>query len=75
MDEYSANNKVALPVLVSMEFIDGALDTQDLKNIKQLITPYPIVPITPADCIWAQTQHMRYRLSHNVGIIDALIAA
>jgi hypothetical protein len=64
-----------LPVLVCMEYVDGVRDAQERRQALRLISQYPIVPLTENDSIWAQQQHAEFKLSHSVGIIDALIAS
>jgi predicted nucleic acid-binding protein len=64
-----------LPVLVCMEFVDGARDTAERERTLKMIGQYPTIHLTPADSAWAQEQHAKYKLSHNVGILDCLIAS
>jgi predicted nucleic acid-binding protein len=66
---------VGLPVLVVMEFIDGARNMDERKRAIKLLESYPVIHLESADSVWAQEQHANFKLSHNVGIIDALIAA
>jgi len=64
-----------LPVLVCMEFVDGARDSAERRKALELINRFPMIHLTPVDTGWAQQQHAKHKLSHNVGIHDALIAA
>jgi hypothetical protein len=64
-----------LPVVVCMELIDGTRNHQERDRAIQMLARYPVVHLTRADSAWARTHHTTYRLSHNVGILDALIAA
>jgi predicted nucleic acid-binding protein len=66
---------IGLPVLVAMELLDGARDTAEQRRATKMIDLYPIVYVEQQDSLWAQTQHAKYKLSHNVGILDALIAS
>ncbi len=70
-----AQTRFGLPVPVAMEMVQGTLNTTELKHTQSILAQYAIVHLTNADSTWAQTQHTNYWLSHNVGIIDALIAA
>src|ERR671915_587311 len=41
----------------------------------ELVAPLPVVWPTAADCQRALTDFIAYHLSHNLGLLDALIAA
>ncbi|MGF1506032.1 MAG: type II toxin-antitoxin system VapC family toxin [Anaerolineae bacterium] len=64
-----------IPVLVSMELVNGVENARERQQVQQTVAAYPVIHLTADDSMWAQTQHAAYKLSHNVGIIDALIAA
>jgi hypothetical protein len=64
-----------LPVLVCMEVVDGARDARERQQAIKLLRPYPVVHLIAADSAWAHEQHAQFKLSHNVGIIDALIGS
>lgn len=70
-----AQTSFAVPVIVYMELVDGARDAADQRFIIGILKPYPVIHLNEADSQWAQVQHTRFRLSHSVGIGDALIAA
>jgi predicted nucleic acid-binding protein len=70
-----ASTQFALPVLVHMELIDGAGNAAERQSVQKALAVYPVIHLTTEDSIWAQQQHAVHKLSHNVGIIDALIAA
>jgi hypothetical protein len=55
--------------------MDGARNQRERLRAVSLLKPYPVWQLTPEDSHWAQTQHAAFKLSHNVGILDALIAA
>jgi predicted nucleic acid-binding protein len=65
----------ALPVIACMELVDGARNVAERQQAVKLLQPYPVVHISPVDSAWAQAQHAQYKLSHNVGIGDVLIAS
>lgn len=69
------NTTFGFSVLVAMEMVEGTRDTADLRRVRKLITRFPVIHLTPADCEWAQQQHAQLHLSHNLGFVDALIAA
>lgn len=64
-----------IPVLVSMELVNGVENAADRQQVQKALTGYPVIHLTVEDSVWAQSQHALYKLSHNVGIIDTLIAA
>jgi predicted nucleic acid-binding protein len=70
-----AETVFGIPVLVHMELIDGVANAVERRHLKNLLSAYPSIHLTPEDSAWAQQQHALYKLSHNVGMIDALIAA
>jgi predicted nucleic acid-binding protein len=72
---FPPGSRLGLPVLVSMEFIDGVRNAAERKQATKFLEPYPVIHLAEADSVWAQKQHAQFKLSHNVGIIDALIAA
>ena len=58
-----------------MELIQGSRNQQQVRRVLQLVAPLPVVWPTEADCARALSEFTAYRLSHNVGLIDTLIAA
>jgi predicted nucleic acid-binding protein len=66
---------VDVHVLVGMELVEGVRDNRELAELNRLLTDYEVVLLTPSDCAWASEQHRRLRLSHGVGVLDALIAS
>ncbi len=66
---------IGIHVLVAIELVDGVRGSEELVHIDRLLVGYEVVYLTPSDCAWASEQHRRLRLSHGVGVIDALIAS
>jgi predicted nucleic acid-binding protein len=64
-----------LPVLVYMEVVNGARNRIEVQQAITLLQPYPVIYLISKDSKWAQEQHLKFKLSHNVGIGDALIAS
>lgn len=64
-----------ISVLVAMELVDGVQNAADRQRALKQLQPFPVVYVTRQDSAWARKQHAQFKLSHNVGIIDALIAA
>ena len=65
----------SVPGLVVMELIQGVPNSAGLRNVLKLVEPLPVVWPTEADCDRALADFKRFRLSHNLGLLDALIAA
>jgi predicted nucleic acid-binding protein len=60
---------------VVMELIQEAQNSQQVRKALKLVAPLPIIWPTEADCSRALSQFTAYHLSHNLGLIDSLIAA
>jgi predicted nucleic acid-binding protein len=65
----------SIPGFVVMELIQDAQNKQQVRNALKLVAPLPVVWPTEADCDRALSDFTTYHLSHNLGLIDALIAA
>jgi len=65
----------SIPGFVVMELIQDAQNKQQVCKVLQMVAPLPIVWPTETDCARALSDFTAYHLSHNVGLIDALIAA
>ncbi|MDX1993428.1 MAG: PIN domain-containing protein [bacterium] len=59
---------------VWLEVLDGTPNKREQLRALQLLSQFDRVDLTPADFDWAILQQTRYKLSHNVGGIDCLIA-
>jgi predicted nucleic acid-binding protein len=64
----------AVPGLVIMELIQDAQNARQVRQALKLVAPLPVVWPTAADCQRALTGFITYHLSHNLGLLDALIA-
>ncbi len=65
----------AVPGFVVMELIQDARNTQQMRQALRLVAPLQVVWPTETDCSRALSDFTAYHLSHNVGLLDALIAA
>jgi len=65
----------AVPGLVVMELIQDAQNARQVRQALKLVAPLPVVWPTAADCQRALTDFIAYHLSHNLGLLDALIGA
>ena len=58
-----------------MELVQDAKNIQQVRQAMKLVAPLTVVwPSTP-DCERALSDFVTYHLSHNLGLLDALIAA
>jgi predicted nucleic acid-binding protein len=58
-----------------MELIQDAQHARQVRKVLKLVAPLPVVWPTAADCQCALTDFIAYHLSHNLDLLDALIAA
>jgi predicted nucleic acid-binding protein len=64
-----------VPGFVVMELIQDAQNMQQVRKALKLVAPLSIIWATEADCTRALSDFTTYHLSHNLGLLDALIAA
>ncbi len=60
---------------VVMELLQDARDREQLRKALKLLEPLPLVWPTETECARALSDFVSYRLSHGLGLLDALIAA
>jgi predicted nucleic acid-binding protein len=65
----------SVPGLAVMELYQDARNARELREARRLVAPMPVVWPTEADCRKALVDFTRFHLSHNLGLIDSLIAA
>jgi predicted nucleic acid-binding protein len=65
----------AVPGLVIMELVQDAQNARQVRQALKLVVPLSVVWPAAADCQRALTDFIAYHLSHNLGLLDALIAA
>jgi len=61
--------------IVQIEVLQGALNKQDQTHALKLLRRFELIELMPSDYQWAVEQLIRYKLSHNIGGMDCLIAA
>jgi predicted nucleic acid-binding protein len=71
----SLKNLPSVPGFVVMELMQPAKNKSDIRKVQELIAPLDIVWPRPADLQRALAWFPELRLSHNLGLLDALIAA
>ena len=64
-----------VPGFVVMELMQDAQNIAQVRETLKLVAPFPVVWPTATDCQRALHDFTVYHLSHNLGLLDALIAA
>jgi len=64
-----------LPGLVAMELLQGCRNLTDQRRLEKQLQRYPLYWPTLTDCQRGYQDFAAYRLSHGLGLIDALIGA
>lgn len=67
------NEEIALPGYVAMELIQGCRNKLEQAKIEAALRPCRMVWPTPDMCQAALSSFAQFRLSHNLGLLDALI--
>ena len=65
----------AVPGFVVMELIQDARNAGEVHQALKLVAPLTTVWLSDTDCSRALLDFATYHLSHNLGLLDALIAA
>ncbi|HSS78887.1 MAG TPA: PIN domain-containing protein [Thermoanaerobaculia bacterium] len=66
---------LGLSPVVWLEIIEGAASKPDQKRAVQLLERFERVEVAPMDFDWAIRGALALRLSHNIDMMDCLIAA
>ena len=66
---------LGLSPVVWLEVIEGATNKLDQKRAAQLLARFERIEVAPADFDWAIRGALALRLSHNIDMMDCLIAA
>src|SRR5262245_48918563 len=66
---------IALPGLVAMELLQGCRNAAEQQRVERQIFRFTLHWPTAADCGKALQDFAAFRLSHGVGLLDALIGA
>ena len=67
------DEEIILPGLVVMELLQGCSNKAEQEKVEQVLAPFEIVWPSPETCDEALAVFARYHLSHNLGLLDALI--
>jgi len=65
---------VGLPGLVAMELLQGCRNQGEQQRVERLLRQFVLYWPDRDDCVRALDDFATYHLSHNLGLLDALIA-
>ncbi len=63
-----------VPGFAAMELVQGCRNSDDLRAVQKLVEPFTVVWPKPEDCEVALGFYSKFYLSHNLGLLDSLIA-
>lgn len=66
--------EIGLPGFVAMELVQGCQNRREQRRVQKQIAEMTLVWPTQEDCTRAYDSFSSYWLSHNLGLIDALVA-
>lgn len=70
----SPAEELGLPGLVVMELLQGCRTLDEQQRVEALLHPYTLYWPTLTDCARALADFTAHHLSHNLGLLDSLIA-
>ncbi len=70
----SPAEELGLPGLVVMELLQGCRTVDEQQRIEALLRPYLLYWPAQTDCARALADFTAYHLSHNLGLLDSLVA-
>lgn len=73
--ESRQDDVLAITQLVFLEVISGTQNKIAQQRAFRRLSQFDMVYLTQADMDWAMEQLVRYKLSHNVGMMDCIIAS
>jgi len=65
---------LGIPGLVAMELLQGCRNRAEQRRVEKVLHSYTLYWPDRVDCARAFTDFSKYHLSHNIGILDVLIA-
>ena len=68
------DQEIGLPGLVAMELIQGCQHVREQKQLEKYLSIFPLFWAGPVDCSKALKNFAAYRLSAQLGLLDAVIA-
>lgn len=73
--ESAREQELGLPGLVAMELLQGCQNLREQNLVEKSLSEFPIYWAEPEYCELALKSFAAYRLSRQIGLLDALIAA
>lgn len=73
--QLNSHLKLAITPVVWLEVIAGSEDKWKQSTTRAFLSSFAIAYLTQVDFEWAMRQFPAYRLSHNVDVLDVLIAS
>jgi predicted nucleic acid-binding protein len=64
---------IGIPGFVAMELLQGCRNFGEQRQVEKFLRPYSLYWPSNEDCLRAYLSFARYHLSHNLGLLDALI--
>lgn len=71
----SEQGQLGISPVVWLEIIEGAENAKDQAKAVELLRHFERIEMSSVDFDWAIQQALKFRLSHNVDMMDCLIAA
>lgn len=72
--DLQGSETIGIPGLVAMELLQGCRDRTEQRQVESALRSYTLYWPGQTDCARAFDDFAAYYLSHNLGILDALIA-
>ena len=72
--EAAQNQILGIPGLVAMELLQGCENSREQKCLEKILSGFPLLWAEPSHCEQALKIFATYRLSHQLGLLDGLIA-
>lgn len=73
LDQLDADEIAVVPGYVVMELVQGCQNKIEQERVLRVLARYGIVWLSPGHCAYALDLFVKYRLSHNVGMLDVLV--
>jgi predicted nucleic acid-binding protein len=70
-----ANQTFGITPIVYLEVVSGVQNKVAQQQALQWLSQFDMAYLMQADMDWAMQQLVRYKLSHNIGMMDCLIAS
>lgn len=71
----SSQTSLGITRVAALEVIEGVRDKRGMIKAVNKLKEFDSIELTSSDFDWAMEQLIRHKLSHNVGMMDCLIAA